>query len=77
MTEGHWGTDGREYLRIGPDRLIFLVLFNSLIAGTWVRQPIGLFSFYSAQHPVDNKMCLSHRGSSDCSFSDESLSCFH
>lgn len=32
MTEGHWRTDGREYLRIKPKRLRFLVLFNSLIA---------------------------------------------
>lgn len=41
------------------------------------RQSIGLFHFYSAQCSVDGKVSLSHRGSSDCSFSDESLSCFH
>lgn len=62
LTEGHWRTDRKEYLRIGPNRLVFLVLFNCWLPGTCVKENIGLFSFFSAQHLVGNKICLSHRG---------------
>lgn len=75
--EGRWRTDERDYLRTEPNRQPFLVLFNSPSAGNRVRQDVGLCSFDSAPCPADSKMCLSHRGSSDCSSSDESLSCFH